>query len=232
MIASGNVPAMKVFQVYFGESQRVGLDYEPLRNDDCTVYFESELIRKLIESGAHTGHDYFGVVSHQLRSKLGYTRERWVGEIANVSKRAFSPEAFAVELQRAAPDVMGFQTHVPHDPVSVAERFHPGFAHHFRHIMAAIGYGWEPTVFEHVFYFNHFVATPAVYERYVEEMLAPAMEVMDHMPELMHDSRYPNPLPEPLKARFGVPHYPFHPFLCERFFSYFAHLHGLRCAHY
>jgi hypothetical protein len=223
---------LKVFQIYFDESQRAGLDYESLRNDDCTVYFESSVIRQLVESGAHAGHDYFGVVSHQLRSKLDYTRDRWAGEIANVSTRAFSPAAFEVEVQRAAPDVMGFQTHPPHDPVSLADRFHPGFAAHFRNIMAAIGYGWEPTVFEHVFYFNYFVARPAIYERYVTEMLAPAMAIMDRMPELMQDSRYPRPLPVALQARFGVPHYPFHPFLCERFFSYFAHMNRLRCATY
>jgi hypothetical protein len=223
---------MKIFQVYFDDSQQADLDYVPLRNDDCTVYFESAVIKRLVEAGAHAGDDYFGVVSHQLRSKIRYTRDRWAGEIANVSTRAFSPEAFAAEIARAAPDVMGFQTHVPHDPVAVADRFHPGFARHFQHIMGAIGYGWTPTVFAHVFYFNHFVATPAVYERYVAEMLAPAMAVMDHMPELMQDSRYPHPLPAPLQARFGIPHYPFHPFLCERFFSYFAHLHRLRCAQY
>jgi len=223
---------MKIFQVYFEEGQRAGLDYLPIRNDDCTVYFENTVIKQLVESGAHAGQDYFGVVSHQLRSKLGYTRHRWGGEIANVSTRVFSPDAFQAEVERTAPDVMGFQTLVPHDPIAVADRFHPGFADHFRHIMAAIGYGWTPTAFQHVFYFNHFVARAPIYERYVKEMLAPAMAVMDRMPELMQSSLYPQPLPEPLRARFGIPHFPFHPFLCERFFSYFAHLHRLRCAHY
>jgi hypothetical protein len=223
---------MRIFQVYFHEEQRADLDYVPFRNDDCSVYFENSVIRQLVESGAHAGDDYFGVVSHQLRSKLGYTRDRWAGEIANVSRRAFSPAHFAAEVASAAPDAMGFQTHVPHDPVSLAERFHPGFTQHFRNIMAAIGYGWTPCVFQHVFYFNYFVARAEVYERYVREMLAPAMAVMDHMPELLDDSRYPYPLPEPLRARLGIPHYPFHPFLCERFFSYFAHIQGLTCAFY
>jgi len=223
---------VRVFQIYFDDGQRAGLDYPPVRNDDCTVYFESSVIKQLVESGAHVGHDYFGVVSHQLREKLGYTRDSWGGEIANLSTRAFSPEAFEAEVLRGAPDVMGFQTHIPHDPVAVAERFHPGFTQSFRDVMTAIGYGWTPTVFQHVLYFNHFVAKAPIYESYVKEMLAPAIAVMDHMPELMQNSLYPYPLPAPLQARFGIPHYPFHPFLCERFFSYFAHLHRLRCAHY
>jgi len=58
------------------------------------------------------------------------------------------------------------------------------------------------------------------------------MAVMDQMPELREDSGYPHPLPPPLQARFSIPHYPFHPFLCERLFSYFAHIHRLTCAHY
>jgi len=55
---------------------------------------------------------------------------------------------------------------------------------------------------------------------------------MDRMPELMQDSRYPAPLPESLRPRFRIAHYPFHTFLCERFFSYFAHMNRLKCAHY
>jgi len=222
---------MKIVQIYFDDSQRGGLDYVPFRNDDCTVYFESSVIRSLVEAGAHVGHDYFGVVSHQLRSKLEYTRQ-WPSEIANLSTRPFSPEAFQAEVQRLAPDAMSFQTHRAHDPISTADQFHPGFSGYFRHVMTAIGYPWTPVVFQHVFYFNYFVAKGAIYERYVAEMLAPAMAVMDQMPELMQDSRYPHPLPPHLQARFGIPFYPYHSFLCERFFSYFAHVHGLSCAHY
>jgi len=62
-------------------------------------------------------------------------------------------------------------------------------------------------------------------------VLAPAMAVMDQMPELMQNSGY-SALPDRLAARFGVPHYPYHSFLCERFFSYFAHLNNLTCGHY
>jgi hypothetical protein len=127
---------------------------------------------------------------------------------------------------------MSFGRHLPHDPVSFADRYHPNFSHYFGRIMRAIGYDWTPAVFNDVFYFNYFVARAAVYERYVAEMLAPAMAVMDQMPELMQDSRYPHPLPDQLRARFGISHYPYHPFLCERFFSYFAHRNQLRCAHF
>jgi hypothetical protein len=225
---------MRIYQIYFEDSQRAGLEYVPYRNDDCGVYFESGVIAKLVGEGAHLACDYFGVVSHQLRSKVAYTRDAWKhrGVIANVSTRTFSPADFEQEVTRRAPDAMSFLTHVPHDPVTHADGFHPGFSELFRGIMKAIGHDWTPTAFRHVFYFNYFVARPEIYERYVREMLAPAMAAMDQMPELMRNSGYPHPLPDALRARFGVPHYPYHPFLCERFFSYFAHLHNLDCEGY
>jgi hypothetical protein len=225
---------MKIYQIYFDDNQIPGLDYIPYLNDACTVYFENSVIRLLVDARAHHDTDYFGVVSHQLRSKLLYTKDAWAagGAIANISTQAFTVDAFNDAVSTRLPDAMSFQTHVPHDPITLADLFHPHLSRHFQNIMKAIGYDWTPTTFEHVFYFNYFVAKPTIYERYVTEMLAPAMDVMAHMPELMTNSNYPYPLPEPLRMRFGIPFYPYHPFLCERFFSYFAHLHRLDCAHF
>jgi hypothetical protein len=235
--ASGNLPRtglLRVYQIFFSEDQTAGLDYLPYRNDACTVYFENSVIKGLIDSGAHAGSDYFGVVSHQLRAKLHTARDAWRnnGSIANVSTEPFTPEAFERALERHAPDVLSFGRHPPHDPVSLADQYHPNFSRYFGQIMRAIGHEWTPVAFNDVFYFNYFVAKTPIYRRYVEEMLTPAMAVMDQMPELMQDSRYPHPLPEALRTRFGIPFYPYHPFLCERFFSYFAHLNQLRCAHF
>jgi hypothetical protein len=126
---------------------------------------------------------------------------------------------------------MSFQRHPPHDPVTLGSWYHPNFADYFQRIMAAIGYSWTPAGVADIFYFNYFVARADIYKRYVDEMLSPAMAVMDGMPELMQDARYA-PLPEPLRTQFGISFYPYHPFLCERFFSFFAHVHRLKCAHY
>jgi hypothetical protein len=186
----------------------------------------------LVESGAHEGSDYFGVVSYQLRSKLARAQSHWRNTgIGSLSDKTFTPHDFEADLLRKQPDAMSFQQHPPHDPITLANHFHPNFSSYFARIMAAIGYGWTPTVFRDVFYFNFFVAKPSVYERYVREMLAPAMAAMDRMQDLMQNSGYLS-LPEGLASKFGVPFYPYHSFLCERFFSYFAHLNNLTCAHY
>jgi hypothetical protein len=225
---------MRIYQIFFRKEQICKLDYFPVYNFDCTVFFENSVIRKLINHNLHLESDYFGVVSHKLREKIGITKTNWKNckNIANVSVNDFTPEQFKQELYKHRPDAMSFQRHMPHDPIRVADRYHPNFSKYFKEIMNKAGYKWEPTHFEDVFYCNYFVAKSEIYEKYVKEMLAPCMDIMEGMPELMENSRYPDPLPEHLKIKFGINNYPYHPFLCERMFSYFSHLHNLKCLHY
>lgn len=227
---------IKIYQIYFREDQRACLDYIPYYNPDCTVFFENSVIQDLVQKQKQTQGDaeYFGVVSYKLREKIGETIESWKNNknIANKSIRKFTPEQFQHELLKGKPDAMSFQRHMGHDPISYANKFHPGFSGYFQHILKKVGYNWSPTYLENVFYCNYFVAKNEIYEKYVNDMLAPAMEVMKNMPELMRDSHYPHKLPENLKEKFGVNHYPYHPFICERMFSYFAHIHNLKCLHY
>lgn len=225
---------MKVFQVYFDESQYGKLDYIPYYNADCTPFFENSIIRELIEKGEHKGHDYFGVVSHQLRDKITITKTTWRGiqNICNTSNQQFTPELFERELYRLNPDVASFSRHMPHDPVSFADKFHPNLSKYFKEIMQSIGYNWQPVHIENVFYCNFFVAKSEIYERYVTEMLAPAMDIMEGMPELFNNSHYPKQLPVHLKVKFGCDWYPYHAFVAERMFSYFAHIHKLKCTHF
>lgn len=222
---------MKIFQVYFEDSQKEKLDYIPYKNDVCSVFFENKVILELKKAGQIT--DDFGVVSHKLKEKIGVLQKvKWRGSIANKSNRDFTPELFEELYYLNSPDAMSFQRHEPHDPISYADKFHPKFSAYFKNIMNEIGYDWKPTHFEDVFYCNFFVAKPEVYLAYINEMLCPAMQVMECMPELMGNSHYPNALPDNLKKTFGINHYPYHPFLCERMFSYFAHINKLKCVHF
>ena len=228
---------LKVYQIYFSDDQLPLLEpeYTPLLNDDCTVFFESSVILNLIDAGLHKNHEYFAVVSYKLREKIGAVmRERWknIPTIANHSLVDFSPALFEGKLRELAPDVMSFQRHMGHDPVTVADRFHPGFSNFFREIMSRIGFKWEPMAFTDVFYCNYFAARSEIYQSFVDEMLRPAMYVMEKMPELMQNSRYPNPLPEDLRLKFGITWYPYHAFLTERMFSYYVWMKKYKCAHF
>jgi hypothetical protein len=225
---------MKVYQIFYHINQIPKLDFTPVYNHECTVFFENSIIRKLVENDLHLSSDYFGVVSHSLRDKVRITKTSWKNSknIANVSINEFTPEHFREELYKNKPDAMSFQRHMPHDPIRVADKYHPNFSKYFKEIMQKAGYNWEPIHLEDVFYCNYFVAKSEIYEKYVQEMLIPCMDIMKEMPELMENSRYPKALPDHLKKSFGINHYPYHPFLCERMFSYFAHLHKLKCLHY
>lgn len=228
---------MKVYQIYFDKEQYKELEpsYIPYFNPKCTVFFEAEVIRKLVEAGEHLDTDYFGVVSYKLRSKLGYIKENWKNNknIANISTAEFTPEKFEEELMKHKPDVMSFQRHAPHDPVAVANQFHPGFKSFWEAIMKGIGYQWIPERYEDIVYCHYMVMKPELYQRYVKEMLAPAMDFMKGMPELYNDSGYRRGLlPENLKKEWGINHYSFHAFLTERMPSYFIHIHKLNCKHY
>lgn len=227
---------LRVYQIYFEEQQRELLEseYTPFFNRDCTVYFENGTIADAVTYDWHNGSDYFGVVSYKLREKIGSVmKERWAhAGIVNTSETTFSPAHFEYALRFHQPDAMSFQRHMPHDPVILAERFHPGFRKYWTHIMQEIGMPWVPTHLKDVFYCNYFIAKSEVYEGYVRDMLMPAMKVMDGMPELFANSGYPHRLPTSLAVKWSIPNYPFHPFLCERFFSWYAHVNNLNCKHY
>lgn len=225
---------LKVYQIYFKEEQLKECEYIPYLNKDCTPFFESQVIRDLIESGAHKEAEYFGVVSYKLRHKIDVTKKNWalIPNIANRSQIIFTPERFEQDLNAGRPDVMSFQRHVGHDTVSFADRFHPNFSKYFSEIMHKIGYDWAPEHYQNVFYCNYFVAKSEIYEKYVTEMLSPAMDVMQNMRELFNNSHYPSTLPDDLKQKWNINHYPYHAFIAERMFSYFAHIHKLKCLHY
>lgn len=211
------------------------MHYIPYKNENCSVFFESEVIRNLIETGSHLDAEYFGVVSYKLKQKLSYImKEKWASmpNISNHSTNEFTPELFEAALLDKKPDIMSFQRHMPHDPIMVADRFHPNFSQYFKEIMLKIGYKWEPTHFENVFYCNYFVAKSEIYKKFAQEMLIPAMEIMKNMPELMENSGYPMKLPDNLKQSFCINHYPYHAFICERMISYFVHLHQFKTLHY
>lgn len=190
-------------------------------------------MEKLILEGKHLNSEYFGVVSHSLKEKIGDFKRFSRGvKIANLSTTEFTADKFEKELIKHRPDVMSFQRHVSHDPISLADKYHPGFSNYFKTILSQCGYEWIPIAFDDVFYCNYFVCKSEIYERFVKEMLSPCMEVMKKMPELLQNSHYPKKLPDHLKKEWGFTHYPFHAFLCERMFSYFVHLNKLKCLHY
>lgn len=227
---------MRIFQIYFKEEQKELLEEGcvPIFNEDCTVFFESQVIRDLCESGAFIGADYVGVISYSLRKKLGTMKTEWANHpnIANNSVQEFSMQIYREELYKHRPDIFSFQRHGGHDPITLGETFHKGFIKYWNHILGEIGFNWTPQYYNDIFYCNFFTARGDIYQDFVEGLLAPAMDVMKQMPELMGNSGYPKPLPNDLKTKWGINHYPYHSFLCERLMSFYCHNYKLKALHY
>lgn len=224
---------LKVYQICFQEQQKEFCDYTPYMNADCDEYFENSVIRKLIEEGEHKDAEYFGVVSYKLRHKIGTVQKNWsIDNIKNHSTNTFHPDAFEFELNAHKPDAMSFQRHASHDTVTFANNFHPNFSKYFDKILSELSLTRTNKSYKDIFYCNFFVAKAEIYEHYVKSLLTPAMDVMKSMPELWGNSRYPHPLPQNISDRLSIDHYPYHSFICERLFTYYADKEKLNCRHY
>ncbi len=224
---------MKLFQIYFDESQLAGLDFEPVHNPRCTIFFENEVIADLEPKYNNIENDYFGVLSHKFRKKIEQMTH-FPGHFRNHLNGKFNLDVLNSKVYdiHNGSEVLNLMKFTPHDPIALGQVIHPKLEQYFKEVLGCIGFNWSPTVYEHNFYCNYFIARSDIYRKYVSEMLAPAIEVMCKMPELMEDAKYPRRFPANLMIELGVNFWPYHPFICERLFSYFVHLYGFKVTYY
>lgn len=204
---------LTVYQIYYSERTYVNCYqgrkwWKPYNNiGKLTPYFENQVIVDLINQGKHKQSEYFGVFSHDIGKEISFKEK---GE-------PFSPESLLKCMDGT--DVFSFQKRRQQENIVYqAENYHPGIVKDTEFILNEIGYE-IPKKLDSIILFNHFVMKSDLYERYVKEMLKPAMKVMETMPELHRDAGY-----KKLKKgehpdfteHLGYSHYPIHPFLLER----------------
>ena len=217
---------LQIYQVYYKEGQLPYLEYTPYYNDNCTPYFENSVMVDLINSDAHKNAKYFGVLSHQFRTKIkDRTYKNWDATpfLKNIKDHQVNIEA---ELLKGV-DILNLMKHYPHNPINYGDFFQRDLSKYFKLVIEKIGYKWRPAIYENVYYCNYFIAPNYIYENYVKTMLEPAIKVMDQMPELWSNAGYPFALPDNLKQKWGVNFYPYHAFVCERLFSYYCHINKI-----
>jgi hypothetical protein len=202
-----------IYQIYYNDETKAKLEpsYIPYFNESCTVYFENSVIRRLIEEGKHKDCDFFGVVSHKLKDKLG-------SHISNVNRGRggfVASEFNEFARQNKGADLICFNRFTVHDPIKLAERYHPKFSQIMRQLLDKIGFqvNFKPIV---GVYFNHFIATSSFWDAYTSELLFPFMDALKDDPNAFQDSGYQSKFPMHLQEEHGITHYPYHPFLCER----------------
>ena len=170
------------------------------RSSRVSPYFENDVIKEIVAAGHGTGFDYLGIFSHAIGSKITFKENGLL----------FNPENLKAVISKGEADFYSFQKRRSNkNIVHQAEQWHPGITGFTKSILEKIGYSL-PDRLDRIVLFNHFVARREVYDRYVHEMLIPAMNVMANMPELYGNAGYKTDPPK------GFNHWPYHPFILER----------------
>jgi len=201
-----------LYQIFYDDAQKENL-YPfaiPYKNETLTPFFENSVILDLVP--AFKG-DKIGVCSWALREKLRFMLP---------PRRELTQDVVEGDY-----DVLLLSRNSRHHQMLLrAETWHPGFKALLLKIFDRVGFVFAfPEVWpQRTVYFNHFIATRQVYQAYVDELLRPAMAVMDQDDEIYNavwiDSGYTKLKGEiPANVREAWGFYPMHSFLCERMFS-------------
>ena len=229
---------VNIWQVYFDEKSKANCyDWtRPWNNEvSLTEFFENSVIAKLIEIAIHkecsSYFNYFGVWSHDIKNEMVFK------EGLNNLKLKFNRANLILAANTYGCDAYGFQKRRSNpNIIKQADRYHPGF---IEIMEACLPEGYDiPNKLDPIILFNHFIARPQIYEDYYYELLKPAMAKLKEIPEAYNDAGYGklNRKPsegfkERFQKAFGKPHYPFHPFICERLPSLFMMKHKINFKH-
>lgn len=204
---------LTLYQIYWDDKQisTIFPFAVPYKNPSLTPFFENSLIKSLVlESRAPK----IAVCSWNLSNKMrtNYPPCRQLTE----------------EVLNSDYDVLSFTKNSPgHGMLTIANVWHPQFTEILTKILNAIGFS-VPKEVKYPIYQNAFCTHGEIYKQYVNEMLSPAMEVMENDKEIKklcwQDSNYYKLKSVPefaarVKQFLGVDYCPLHTFLCERFFS-------------
>ncbi|NRA91231.1 MAG: hypothetical protein HRU26_00860 [Psychroserpens sp.] len=206
------VEKLVAYQIYYSEETKnncfTSHDWWNLYDNTnaLTPFFENTPIANLIESGAHKTSEYFAVFSHDIMHEIAFKENNKVFNPVNLRDSIGYYDVYSFQKRRRQENI-----------VIQADNYHPGFTDITKKILSKVGYEL-PNKIDRIILFNHFIMKSELYERYYNEMLKPAMEVMSEMDELNKDAGYHKFKKNKIDftSQLGYPHYPYHPFICER----------------
>lgn len=211
---------VKLYQIYYSDQTKkmlnpicIPYDNEWYEGKEYQPFFENHVIVDLISQGANNDCEYFGVFSWQFEHKNPYNLENLEKDIIRFPNQ----------------DIYSFyKLHTQPNVWRVAENWHKGIIDIAQYIFNKYNQRINirrlntPTIYQ-----NAFIARKNVYDDYVNNFLKPLMEIMQDpddsflQEKLYQDTKYKSGRfsPNILKNITGVPYYPMHTFICERFFS-------------
>ena len=205
-----------MWQIYYREDQQKEI-YSfavPYYNEWLTIFFENELIRRLVPT---TQTEKVAVCSWKLAQKSR--------RIHPITAEALNSDYDVLSLTRNGRD---------HKMMAMATHWHPDF-------LPAITLLWQklglkmPGEVKNPIYQNAFSAKTEIYRRYVSEFLSPAMELIASDEELHSIMTKPSGYGRltsgadlrRVKEKLGMTDYPLCCFVLERCPALFFHLHNI-----
>lgn len=212
---------LKILQIYYDDNSLKNCFNSSfvtkVKNEKLTPFFENSIILNEVPK---MEAQYIGVFSHAFSQKI-------------IRAKHMSPEYLSTKLDK---DIVSFfENKNTRNVFTLAESYHKDITKIFEAVCEKIGY--DPVLMKmktkRVVYQNHFIARKEVYLHYIDEVLRPAMELMEDKNSGVHhilwsDSRYhkKKKLSAYLEKQLGVPYYPYHTFVCERLLSLFLQKHN------
>lgn len=227
----------KLLQIFYDQQQKKQLVYQPYWNPRPVtkgtdyhkryIFMESDVMLRCYESGAHHGHDYFGVLSPNFQNKIDGSKT-W-GQLKNLGPGWHKPSFEKYFNQRFGAQIIGFCKHKPHSVFQVAEKYHPGIRKVTEGILNKIGYivNLDDVQMQPI-YFNYFLAHKDVYTHFCQTLLDPFVHAAKDYQPMWGNSSYTRPFP--LNKVYDVGYWPYHPFIAERLISLYIHKEKLKVA--
>jgi hypothetical protein len=205
-----------IWQIYYDDKhlKEVYSFAIPYHNPGLTIFFENDLIKKLVPTSET---EYTSVASWKLAQKSR--------RIHPITPEALDSDYEVLSFTRNGRD---------HKMIAMATNWHPDF-------LPAITLLWEklglkmPGEARNPIYQNHHSTKTAIYKRYVSEFLSPAIEIIETDEELHEKMTKPSNYGrlsrdadlKSVKAKLGLNDYPLAPFVLERCYSLWLQLNNI-----
>jgi hypothetical protein len=222
-----------VHQCFFDDRFKNRLDpgFIPYFNERVSRFFENDVIVELIRAGKHKASDYFGVFSWRFSEKIPL-RSQIIFDLMQED----GYEADVYSFFEGTHSGLGPEGH---NIWTLGETYHPGLVEAGEILLKRLGMRVDLRhLTTPVIYQNHFICRSDLYERYVHELLQPAIRGLSNSNDrelqkaISRDAQYVTNLKPAVSAEvFGRPYFSLEPFLCERLFSTWAALQSLNVRH-
>ena len=232
---------IRIIQNCYSTDQQEGCFFEPYWNeipktaDERYLFFESEVIRKLVIDRWHADSDYFAVLGYRWQEKLWEASDRSRSlPIQNLSRDRLTPQGLLEFVDRhPEADFLSLGRFIAHPVFRLAETFHTGLMETTEKLLKAVHIRFDlRRLISQPIYFNSFVAKSHAMESFVSEILHPVILAATEDPDLrklcLRNSGYFRKFRPELAKLFGISYYPLHPFIGERLINLYTMEAGAR----